>query len=88
VAYQVELTPQAIDDIASLPKKVQRQVARQIDHLVDDPRHARSKKLKGSDDVHRARFGDYRILYEIQDDPPVVLVVRVRHRRDVYKGLF
>ena len=52
--------------------------------LADDPRPLGSKKLSGQE-RYRLRQGDYRILYEIEDDKLIVCVVKVRHRRDVYR---
>jgi mRNA interferase RelE/StbE len=56
-----------------------------IDKLPDNPRPSGCRKLKGAD-VYRIRVGDYRVVYEIHDDVLIVLVVRVAHRSEVYKG--
>ena len=63
---------------------VQRRIARRIDRLAEDPR-ADAVKLRGTDDVWRARVGDYRVLYAIEDQRLVVLVIKIAHRRDVYR---
>ena len=52
--------------------------------LADDPRPHGVKKLKGYRDYWRIRVGDYRIIYTIQDDRLLVVVIRIGHRRDVY----
>ena len=52
--------------------------------LADDPRPHGVKKLKGYRDYWRIRVGDYRIIYAIQDDRLLVIVIRIGHRRDVY----
>jgi len=52
--------------------------------LADDPRPPQSKKLSG-EEKHRLRCGRYQIIYEIQDEQLVICVVRIRHRRDVYR---
>ena len=44
-------------------------------------------KLKGNNPFHRIRVGDYRIIYEIQNDILVILVIKIGHRRDIYKHL-
>ena len=41
--------------------------------------------LRGADDVWRARVGDYRILYRVEDERLIILVIRIGHRRDVYR---
>lgn len=53
--------------------------------LAENPRPIGSEKLTGSEDLHRIRVGDYRILYQIQDDALLVLVVKIGHRREVYR---
>jgi mRNA interferase RelE/StbE len=67
-----------------MDRSVQVRVARRIDRLADDPRdHA--VKLRGAEDVWRVRVGDYRVLYRIEADRLVVLIIRIGHRRDVYR---
>ena len=56
-----------------------------IEALGTDPRPRGRQELSASDDLYRIRSGDYRIIYQVQDDRLVVLVIRVGHRRDVYR---
>jgi mRNA interferase RelE/StbE len=59
-----------------------------IDALADDPRPAGCQKLAGSAKLFRVRAaGVYRIVYEVRDDVLTVVVIRLGHRRDVYRGL-
>ena len=59
-----------------------------IDALADDPRPAGCKKLAGSANRYRIRAaGAYRIVYDVHDDVLLVVVIRVGHRRDIYRGL-
>ncbi|PYM57636.1 MAG: hypothetical protein DMD79_20035 [Candidatus Rokuibacteriota bacterium] len=58
-------------------------MARKIDGLARDPRPSGVEKLAGSERLYRVRSGDYRIVYEIQDERVLVLVVRIGHRREV-----
>ena len=67
-----------------LEPAIRRRLARRIDRLAQDPR-ADAVKLRGTEDVWRARVGDYRILYQVHDDRLLILVIRVGHRRDVYR---
>ena len=53
--------------------------------LRDDPRPHGSRKLSGNLEGWRVRVGDYRILYQVDDTVETIAVVRVRHRRDVYR---
>jgi mRNA interferase RelE/StbE len=56
-----------------------------VDRLAEDPRPAGSKKLKGSDESYRIRVGDYRVIYDVLDVIRIVLIQRVRHRKDAYR---
>lgn len=82
--YAVEFLPSAARALSKLDRALQRRIGRRIDRLADDPR-AGGTKLRGAGDVWRARVGDYRILYIIEDDRLVVVVVRVAHRREAYR---
>lgn len=83
--YAVEFLPSAARALGKLDVSVQRRLARAVDHLADEPRPPGAVKLRGSEDVWRVRVGDYRIVYRIEDDRLLVLVVIVGHRRDVYR---
>ncbi|NLW50695.1 MAG: type II toxin-antitoxin system RelE/ParE family toxin [Candidatus Brocadiaceae bacterium] len=85
MAYRVEIKASAIKEIAALPKRERRRVISAIEALADDPRPEGTRKLTGAEDAYRVRVGDYRIVYLIRDDVLTVFVVRVRHRRDVYR---
>ncbi len=82
--YKIEIKRSAVKEIESLPKKDLKAVMGKIGALADDPRPPGCKKLSG-DEKYRVRCGDYRILYGIKDDALVVFVVRVAHRKDVYR---
>jgi len=60
-------------------------IAAAIDGLADDPRPGGSVKLAGRND-YRIRVGDYRIVYAVDGDERLVLVARIAHRREVYRG--
>jgi mRNA interferase RelE/StbE len=55
--------------------------------LADDPYPPGSRKLHGEEDLYRVRIGDYRILYRVENERLVVLVVNIGHRRDIYRSL-
>lgn len=86
-AYRVQFKPSADKALSKLPVAVQRRIVAAVDALADDPRPAGAVKLTGEDELYRVRVGDYRIVYQVQDRALLVLVVRVGHRRDVYRGL-
>ena len=82
--YRIDFTPRAEKQLQKLPKNIQERIGEKIAELSSDPRPAGVKKLE-SDPSYRIRVGSYRILYEIKDDILLVTVVRVGHRKDVYK---
>ena len=71
--------------IAGLPRKEQHRVRAAIDLLADEPRPPSCVALAGEESVYRVSVGDYRILYEVIDARLVIQVIRVGHRRDVYR---
>jgi mRNA interferase RelE/StbE len=82
--YSVQLTRAARKELTALPTIIQDRIITAIEGLEEEPRPAGCKKLRGSKDTYRIRVRDYRIVYEINDDAIVVLVIRIRHRRDAY----
>jgi mRNA interferase RelE/StbE len=86
--YRVLIKPSARKELLAIPTKKDRQrLVRRIELLGEDPRPAGCEKLAGGGDLYRVRQGQYRIVYEIQDAELVVLVVKLGHRRDVYRAL-
>lgn len=83
--YRIEFLKTAKKELAKLPKQIQRRIAQKIDSLLLDPYPPDSKKLKNGDGRLRIRVGDYRIIYCLEADQMVILVIKVGHRRDVYK---
>ena len=83
---EVLIKPSAVKEIASIPRKRDRQrVVERIRRLADDPRPPGCRKLSGRE-RYRIRQGAYRIVYAIADEKLIVYVVKVGHRKDVYRG--
>ena len=83
-SYRLLIKPSASKEIEALPKQDRRRIVAKIMSLSDDPRPPGCEKLSGHDQ-YRMRQGNYRILYEIHDLDLVVVIVKVGHRRDVYR---
>jgi mRNA interferase RelE/StbE len=83
--YQVLFRPSVDRQLRKLPVEVQRRVVRGVAALAFDPRPSGVVKLSGEENLWRIRIGDYRIVYEIHDDRLIVLVLRVVHRKEVYR---
>ena len=87
MSYRVEVTAAARRDLGKLPQEILRRVDAHILALADDPFPAGAQKLEGGAGVYRVRVSDYRIVYAVEHHRLLILVIRVRHRRDVYRGL-
>lgn len=83
-SYSIRIKRSAAKEIEALPRKDRIRVIERIGALAIDPRAVGSEKLT-SEDKYRVRQGNYRILYEIVDRELIVTVVKVAHRRDVYR---
>lgn len=81
--YKVEVKRSAVKEIEALPGKGIRAVLDRIFSLADNPRPYDCQKLSGREQ-YRIRRGNYRILYNIEDDVLIVCIVKVGHRKDVY----
>ena len=84
--YKIEFSKDIESDIAKLPKKEISKLLQKIEKLTMNPRPKKAEALQGKfKGLHRIRSGDYRIVYQIVDDKLIVLVVRIAHRKEVYK---
>ena len=83
--YRIEFTSSAVRDFSQLPESVQQRLLPKINALADLPRPIGVQKLQGRVNRYRIRVGDYGVVYEIQDRILVVLIVRIGHRREVYR---
>jgi mRNA interferase RelE/StbE len=83
--YRVEVARRAVKAILRLPRAEQQRVRAAIDLLAESPRPPGCVALTGERSAYRVRVGDYRIVYEVHDRLLLVQVVRVGHRREVYR---
>ena len=82
--YKLQIKPSAVKELEALPPKERRRIVSKIRKLATDARPSGSEKLSGHQ-LYRVRQGNYRILYEIDDADLVLVVVKIGHRRDVYR---
>ena len=83
--YDVFIKPSALRELESVgSRKLRRDLAEHIQALADNPRPPGCKKLTGADQ-YRIRRGAYRVVYSIEHERRVVIVVKVGHRKDVYR---
>lgn len=85
MTYEIIITKSIQKQLDNLPNNIQERVYYKISQLAEEPRPDGVVKLKGYDNEYRIRIGDYRLVYEIQDEQLIVLIIQCKHRRDVYK---
>jgi mRNA interferase RelE/StbE len=85
-SYKVLIKPSAAKEIGAVGQKEDRQrIVTRIRSVARDPRPFGSEKPSGREDLYRLRVGSYRVLYSVGDAELVVLIVRVGHRKNVYR---
>jgi mRNA interferase RelE/StbE len=84
VTYRVSLAPSAARELRKFEPDVRRRIQAALDLLATEPRPPAATRLVGGPGEWRVRTGNYRIVYEINDDQLLVLVLRTAHRREVY----
>jgi mRNA interferase RelE/StbE len=84
-SYEIEITRTAEKQLKALPHEDRRRLAAAILALADDPRPRGLRKLTGYDDVFRVRVGRYRILYSISNRKLIIIILKIGHRRHVYR---
>lgn len=82
--YSIELKKSAVKELNNMPKEDLRKITRKIASLAHNPRPPGAEKLSG-DEKYRIRCGNYRILYLIEDDVLIVYVIKIGHRKNVYR---
>jgi mRNA interferase RelE/StbE len=85
--YRIELAPAASRQLRKLDPDVRGRLSKRIDALATNPRPSGVEKLEGEEGFCRVRAGDYRIIYTIEDQVLLVVVVKVGHRSDIYRAL-
>ncbi len=85
MAYSITFTKAAKRQFDKLPRPAKQRLGDAIEQLTRDPRPTGVVKLSGEDGLYRVRAGDYRAVYQIQDECLLILVVKVGHRREVYR---
>ena len=83
-SYRLLIKLSAAKELEALPRNDRRRVAIKIQHLASEPRPAGTEKLSGQE-KYRLRQGNYRVLYSVDDARLVVTIVKIGHRRDVYR---
>jgi mRNA interferase RelE/StbE len=86
MTYRVTLSPMAARQLRKLDAGVRRRIQAALELLAEQPRPPSATRLVGGAGEWRVRTGDYRIVYEIEDERLLILVLRLGHRREVYES--
>ena len=84
-SYEIEISETAERQLRKLPERDQLRVARAMLALAEEPHPRGSRKLSGYDDVFRIRVGRYRVLYSVVENRLIIIILKIGHRKDVYR---
>ena len=87
MAYTIEFRPAVLKSLKKFPKRDLVRIKKKIEELGSNMPDPKITKMKGENSFHKVRSGNYRIIYEIHNDRLVILLVKIGHRKDVYKKL-
>ncbi len=82
--YKIQIKKQALKTLQRLPKNIVHRINEIIQELKINPRPFGVKKLIDEENLYRIRFGDYRIIYSIEDDVLTIEIIKIGHRKEVY----
>jgi mRNA interferase RelE/StbE len=85
--YKIEWRRSAKKELKKLDKQIIPKILQAVENLADNPYPSNCKKLIGSDSIYRIRVGDYRIIYNVESSLVIVEVIKVGHRREIYRKL-
>ena len=83
--YRIEFSPTAERQFKKLSKEVQIRLKHRIDNLAENPFPRGVKKLSAEENIYRLRIGDYRIIYQVQGKALLILILKLGHRKNVYR---
>lgn len=84
MSFTIRYEKRALKELSKLPTNAVKQILAKVESLALDPYQSGIKKLKGFDNVFRAKTGNYRILYEINGDKLLIMIVAIGDRKNVY----
>lgn len=85
MTYKIEFTRAAEKQLVGLSKTEFKKLSQRIDRLALNPFPSGHEKMSGYDEFYRVRQGDYRIIYSVFQQKLLVLVVKIGHRREIYR---
>ena len=87
MTYRIEFKRYAVKVLKKIPKSDQKRISKKIDNLSENLPDPATTKMKSANPFHRIRIGDYRIIYEIHEEILLIVVLKIGHRKEVYRRL-
>jgi mRNA interferase RelE/StbE len=87
MSYVLEYKSSVKKELRKLAKHDRTAIVQKIQNLKDNPLPEGSAKLKGSSSLFRIRYGDYRVIYQLENKVLLIIIIRIGHRREIYKNL-
>jgi mRNA interferase RelE/StbE len=85
--YDIEFRPAVLKTLKRFPKRDLVRIKKKIEETAENLPNSDLAKMKGNNELHKVRSGNYRIIYTIEEDRLVILIVKIGHRKDVYRNL-
>ena len=85
--YRIEIKKSAAKELKKIPRPDQKRISIAIDNLAENLPNPDTTKMKGNNPFHKIRVGDYRIIYETQNNILLILIIKIGHRKDIYRNL-
>ncbi|MBW3538028.1 type II toxin-antitoxin system RelE/ParE family toxin [Candidatus Parcubacteria bacterium] len=85
--YEIRYRRSVKKELEKLDHASRLAIVKKIINLAAQPLPAGSRKLRGVDDLYRIRHGDYRVIYQVQDKALIIVIIKIGHRKAVYRGL-
>jgi mRNA interferase RelE/StbE len=86
LSYRIEFVRSSARAYSRLDPVLQRRVDRELSRLSETPRHPGVIRLQSDDELYRVRIGDLRLLFSVEDQVLLVLIVKIGHRGSVYRA--
>jgi mRNA interferase RelE/StbE len=85
--YSIKVKRSAAKALKKISKPDQKRISKAIDNLAENLPNPNTTKMRGDNPFHKIRVGEYRIVYEIQDEVLLILIIKIGHRKDIYRSL-
>ena len=87
MTYSLEFRPSVLKSLRRFPKRDLVRLKKKMEGLANNLPSTKITKMKGDNPFYKVRIGNYRIIYEIHENKLLILVVKIGHRKDVYKNI-